>query len=267
MNARAARLCALAALLALPAVRAPAAGTADAAAALAAEQHQIQTADYRITGRLVHVQSNGARVSAPVVLMAHWFPGVLRIALKVGNAPSADTAPDSHFAVHVLLEMHPGGANTIWVAHPGDKAPALLAFEKWSDGPLGPGFAYEDFLEQQYFWLQQTLAPPAKFGARDCDVVLSAPGTGARTHYAQVQTWLAHDIGSPVYAEKTFKSTGAVKQFTYSGLRHNGGVWSASQVEEQTRGQAEKWLLLIDRGSAKANLTLKDFSLDQLARF
>jgi len=67
--------------------------------------------------------------------------------------------------------------------------------------------------------------------------------------------------------EKTVKGTGAVKEFTFYGLRHNGGVWSASQVEEKTRGQAGSTLLIVDRGTAKANLGLKDFSLDQLTHF
>ncbi len=66
----------------------------------------------------------------------------------------------------------------------------LLPFEKWSDGPLGPGFSYEDFLEQQYFWAGQTSEGKAKFGARDCVVLKSTPGPSDRTHYAQVKTWL-----------------------------------------------------------------------------
>jgi hypothetical protein len=67
--------------------------------------------------------------------------------------------------------------------------------------------------------------------------------------------------------EKTLKGTGAVKEFTYFGLRHDGGVWSADQVEAKTRGQAGSTLLIINRGSAKANLGLGDFSPGQLTRF
>jgi hypothetical protein len=60
---------------------------------------------------------------------------------------------------------------------------------------------------------------------------------------------------------------GTIKEFTYYGLRESGGVWSASQVEAKIRGQAASTLLIIDRGSAKANLTLRDFSPEQLTRF
>jgi hypothetical protein len=256
----------MAALCALPTVRARA---QDAAAVLAPERHEIQAADYRASGRLVYVQANGARTSIPIVIMAHWFPGVLRVALQVGHPPKAGPGPASpaNFAVHALLEMRPAGGSTIWVAHPGDKSAALLPFGQWSDGPAGSGFAYEDFLEQQYFWPQQSLASPAHFGALDCDVVRSVPGAADRTHYAQVKTWLARGIGAPVYAEKTLKGAGSVKQYTYLGLRHNGGVWSAGQVEEQSRGQNDKSLLILDRGTAKANLSVRDFSLDQLAVF
>ena len=88
----------------------------------------------------------------------------------------------------------------------------------------------------------------------------STPGAADRTHYAEVRTWLDPSIGFPVYVEKTVKETGVVKEFTYFGLRHNGGVWSAHQVEVKMRGQAGSTLLIIDRGSAKANLTLTEFS-------
>jgi hypothetical protein len=59
-----------------------------------------------------------------------------------------------------------------------------------------------------------------------------------------------------------------VKEFTYFGLRHDGGVWSASQIEAKLRGQATApRLLIINRGSAKANLTLGDFSPEHLTHF
>jgi hypothetical protein len=69
-----------------------------------------------------------------------------------------------------------------------------------------------------------------------------------------------------VYAEKTLRD-GQVKEFTYFGLRQNGGVWSASQVEVKIRGRAGSTLLIVDRGTPKANLGLKDFSPAQLTHF
>jgi hypothetical protein len=163
--------------------------------------------------------------------------------------------------------MRPNGQNMIQIAHPGDKAPATIPFDRWSDGPLGPGFSYEDFLEPQFFWPGQAVADQAKFGARNCDVLISTPGAEDKTHYAQVKTWLDHGIGFPVYVEKTLKGTGSVKEFTYFGLRHDGGVWSASQIESKIRGHGGSTLLIIDHGSAKANLSLGDFSPQQLTRF
>jgi Outer membrane lipoprotein-sorting protein len=168
---------------------------------------------------------------------------------------------------HILLAMHFNGTSSIEIARPGDQALAPLPFEKWSDGPLGPGFSFEDFLEQQYFWPVQAAEPATKYGARDCDLLKSIPGPSDRTHYAQEKIWLDQTIGFPVYVEKTVKGTGAVKEFTYMGLRHNGGVWSASQIEEKTRAQAGSTLLIIDRGSAKANLTLADFGSERVMHF
>jgi len=255
VRVRAALLSTVLAMAALPAVCAP----ADAHAALAQQKQRIESADFETVGRLVRVDASGARTSYGISIKAHGFPGELKALVAI-------TSPDNARA-HFLLDMRFNGESSIEVAHPGDHAPAPMPFDKWNDGPLGPGFSYEDFLEQQYFWPEQTAEAPAKFGARDCDVVQSAPGAAERTHYRQIKTWLDHSIGFPVYAEKTMKGTEAVKQFTYFGLRHNGGVWSASQIEEKTRGQNGSTLLIIDRGSAKANLHASDFSTAQLMRF
>jgi hypothetical protein len=243
------------ALAALPAVSAP----ADAHAVLSAQRKLIESADFETVGRLVRVDANGVRTSYGISIKAHGFPGELRALVAITSPATA--------RMHFLLDMHFNGESSIEVARPGDHAMTPLPFDKWSDGPLGSGFSYEDFLEQQYFWPEQMAEAPAKYGARDCDVVKSAPGAAEKTHYAEVKTWLDHSIGFPVYAEKTMKGAGAVKQFTYFGLRHNGGVWSASQIEEKTRGENGTTLLIIDRGSAKANLHASDFSAAQLTRF
>jgi hypothetical protein len=235
--------------------------TPDAHAVIAVARERIETADLRANGHLVRVDPSGKRTSYGISLKAHWFPGVLRILVDVSSLSGADAR------AHVLLEMRPNGQNSILIAHPGDKAPTPLPFDKWTDGPLGSGFSYEDFLEQQYFWPVQAVVEQTKFGARTCDVLKSTPGMADRTHYDQIKTWLDHSIAFPVYLEKTLKGSGAVKEFTYFGLRHEGGVWSATQVEAKMRGQVGTTLLIIDRGSTKANLTLGDFNPEQLIRF
>jgi hypothetical protein len=253
--------------------QAPAAQTTPAPAAtgkipdvhslIAVARQRIQAADLRASGHLVRVDASGARTSYGISLKAHWFPGVLRVFVEI--SPPSGAKPDAR--AHILLEMRPNGQNAIQIAHPGDKAPAALPFDKWTDGPLGPGFSYEDFFEQQYFWPGQTVVEETRFGARDCDLLKSTPATSDRTHYAEIKSWLDHSIAFPVYVEKTLKGTGEVKEFTYFGLRHDGGVWSATQVEAKTRGHAGTTLLIVDRGSTKANLTLGDFSPEQLIRF
>jgi hypothetical protein len=248
-------------LLAIPA------NAADAYAVLATPRQRVETADFRASGHLVRVDASGARTNYGITIKAHWFPGVLRALVEIAPPQNDRAKPGSDARARILLEMRPSGQNTILIAHPGDKAPAALPFDEWSDGPLGNGFSYEDFLEQQYFWPGQALLEETKFGARDCDVLKSTPGAADRTHYAGIKTWLDHSIGFPVYVEKTLKGTGAVKEFTYFGLRHEGGVWSANQVEAKMRGQAGSTLLILDRGSAKANLGLGDFSPEQLTRF
>jgi hypothetical protein len=230
----------------------------DTQAVLALARQHVQAADFRASGHLVRVDPSGTRTSYVITLKAHWFPGVLRILCEI-SAPAAARA-------HILLEMRPHGPDSIQIAHPGDTVPKLLPFDQWSSGPLGPAFSYEDFFESQYFWPNQVVVE-TKYGARDCNLLKSTPGATDRTHYAEVRSWLDRGIGFPVYAEKTIKGTGNVKEFTYIGLRQNGGVWSASQVEAKIHGQGGSTLLIIDRGATKANLDLGTFSPEQLTRF
>jgi hypothetical protein len=236
---------------------------------LASMHKRIESADFRATGHLVWVQPNGTRLSYPITIKAHWFPGVLREFVEMGAAPktTGNAPPGARLVTHALLEMRPNGQGSISIAHPGDKSPTALPVEKWSEGPLGPGFGYEDLLEQQYFWAGQISEGTAKFGARDCVIVKSTPGASDRTHYALVKTWLDPSIVFPVYVEKTVKESGVVKEFTYYGIRHEEGVWSAHQVEVKVRGQSGSTLLTLDRGSARANLTLADFNSALLTKF
>ncbi len=232
-------------------------------ALLATARQRIETADLRATGHLVWAPESGPRVNFPITVRAHWFPGVLRVLVEVGQPSSAHR----DMREHILLEMRPDGDNSIRVADPGDAAPRIVPFEKWNAHSLTPGFSYEDFLEQQYFWPGQVSEGKQMFGARECEVIKSTPGSADRTHYASVKTWLDPAISFPVYIEKTFKETGEVKQFTSYGIRHEEGVWSAHQVEVKVRGQAGSTFLIFDRGSAKARLTIDDFSPAQLTRF
>lgn len=230
---------------------------------LGSMRKRIEKADFRATGHLVWVQPSGARLSYPITIKARWFAGVLRMRADIGQPSAAHR----DMREHILLELRPNGDDTIRIADPGDAAPRALPFDKWNDHPLAPGFSYEDFFEQQYFWAGQASEGKAKFGARECVIVKSTPGPADRTHYAQVKTWIDPSITFPVYLEKTVKQTGAVKEFTYYGIRHEEGVWSAHQVEVKVRGDSGSTLLILDRGSAQANLTLADFNPAQLTRF
>lgn len=232
---------------------------ADTPEGIAAARQRIESADYRLTGRLVRVDQSGERTTNNVTIRARWFPGTLRVLLEVTSPAAA--------RLHVLLEMRPGGGSTIQIARPGDAKPSALPIEKWKDGPLGEVFSYEDFLEAPMFWANQKDMGMTKFGARTCDKVESTPGSADKTHYAEVTSLLDQGSAFPVYVEKTLKGSGNVKEFTYFGLRRTQGVWSARQVEAKIRGRTGSTLLIIDRGSAQAHLALKDFSLAQLTHF
>jgi hypothetical protein len=66
-----------------------------------------------------------------------------------------------------------------------------------------------------------------------------------------------------VHVVKTLRGTKQQKEFIYYGLRQVSGVWSASQVEAKLQGKPGSSMMVIEGGSAKANLTRKDFDLSQ----
>jgi hypothetical protein len=230
---------------------------------LATARKQMESSDFRAVGHLVAISASGTRVSYPITIKTHWFPGELRTFVDLGQPSGAH----HDMREHILLEMFANGQNVIRIADPGDATSHVLPFEKWNDHPLGPGFDYEDFLEQQYFWPSQTSEGMMKFGMRDCDVVKSTPGAEIRTHYSEVKTWIDPTNSFPLYAEKTLKDSGTVKEFTSYGVRQEEGHWFAHQIEIKARGQAGSTLLIFERGSAKAKLTTADFSPTALIHF
>ena len=62
-----------------------------------------------------------------------------------------------------------------------------------------------------------------------------------------------------MHVVKALRETEPQKEFIYYGLRQVDGAWSASQVEAKLGGKGGSSILVIERGSAKANLGRKDF--------
>jgi Outer membrane lipoprotein-sorting protein len=220
---------------------------------LAGSRHRIETLDYRMTGRLTRVEGNGKRTNYKFAAKAHWFPDGLRLLCEISGPGSEKTS--------LLLHMNASGHLTIEAVLPGEKTASVLPFERWNDPIVGTDFSYEDMVESQFFWKNQELLPNEKCGARDCFVLKSKSGPQDRTYYDSVTSWIDRTILYPVHVVKTLRGTGQQKEFIYYGLRQVGGVWSASQVEAKLQGKPGSSILVIERGSGKANLGRKDFDV------
>src|ERR1700736_2948887 len=228
------------ALLVLLSVVHPAfAANPDLETVLTGSRQRIEKLDYRATGRLTRGDGNGKRASYKFVAKAHWFPGGLRLLMNVRG----------HVTIETVL--------------PGEKGDSVLPFERWNDPLVGTDFSYEDMVESQFFWKHQELLAPEKYGARDCFVLKSMSGSQDRTYYDSVTSWIDRGILYPVHVVKTPRGTGQQKEFIYYGLRQVGGVWSATQVEAKLQGKPGSSILVIERGSGKANLGRKDFDISQ----
>ncbi len=222
---------------------------------LTASRQRIEKLDYRMTGRLTRMEGDGKRTSYKFVAKAHWFSDGLRLLCEISGPGSEKTI--------LLLHMNPTGHVTIEAVLPGEKAAGVLPFERWNDPLIGTDFSYEDMVEGQFFWKNQELLAPEKYGARDCFVLKSTPGSQNRTHFDSVTSWIGRDILFPVRVVKTLHGTGQQKEFIYYGLRQIGGVWSATQVEAKLQGKPGSSILVIEGGSAKAHLARKDFVIGQ----
>ncbi|MFZ0868013.1 MAG: outer membrane lipoprotein-sorting protein [Candidatus Sulfotelmatobacter sp.] len=222
---------------------------------LAGSRQRIEKLDYRVTGRLTNVEGDGKRTSYKFVAKAHWFPDGLRLLCEISGPGSEKTS--------LLLHMSLNGHVTIQAVLPGEKTASMLPFERWNDPLLGTDFSYEDMVESQFFWKNQGLLAPEKYGARECFVLKSTAGSQDRTYYDSVTSWIDRNILYPVHVVKTLRGTGQQKEFIYYGLRQIGGVWTAMQAEAKLLGKPGSSILAIERGSPKANLGRKDFDISQ----
>jgi hypothetical protein len=229
------------------------AASADLESVLRGSRQRVEKLDYRLSGRLTRLEGNGKRTTYKFVAKAHWFPDGLRLLCEITGPGSEKTS--------LLLHMSESGHLTLQAVLPGEKAASVLPFERWNDPLVGTDFSFEDMVENQFFWKGQELLAGEKYGARDCFVLKSKSGAQDRTNYDSVTSWIDRSILFPVRVVKTLHGTGQKKEFISFGLRHNGGVWSASQVEAKLEGKSGSSILVIEGGSAKANLGPKDFDL------
>jgi hypothetical protein len=231
------------------------AASSDLETVVTGSRQRIEALDYRVTGRLTKVEATGTRTNYKFVAKAHWFPDGLRLLCEISGPASAKTI--------LLLRMTVSGHLTIETVLPGEKAPSVLPFEHWNDSLVGTDFSYEDMVENQFFWKNQQLLPPSKYGARDCFVLKSTSGSQDRTYYDSVTSWIDSKILFPVHVVKTLRGSGQQKEFVYYGLRQVSGLWSASQVEAKQQGKPGSSMLVIEGGSGKAKLGTKDFDISQ----
>jgi hypothetical protein len=229
------------------------AANSDLETVLTGSRQRIEKLDYRVTGHLTRVEGDGKRTSYKFAAKAHWFPDGLRVLCEISGPGSEKTS--------VLLHMTVSGRITIEAVLPGEKAASVLPFEHWNDPLVGTDFSYEDMVENQFFWKNQKLLAPEKYGARDCFVLKSTSGSQDQTYYDSVTSWIDRSILFPVHVVKTLRRSGVQKEFIYYGLRQVGGAWSASQVEAKLQGKPGSSILAIEFGSGKANLGRNDFDL------
>jgi len=145
------------------------AAASDASAVVAASRQRVQAADFRASGHLVRVDADGQTLER-----RHYRESALvsRRPARHGRdyVPSRSTCPYSARDAPQWAKCDPNC--------PSRRQDSLYpAFDKWTDGPLGTGFSYEDFLEAQYFWPSQAVEE-TKYGMRDCDLLKSFAGLG-----------------------------------------------------------------------------------------
>jgi hypothetical protein len=234
------------------------AAASDQETVVAGSKQRVEKLDYRVTGRITKVEGDGKRTNYKLAAKARWFPDGLRVLSEL-------TAPGGEKTI-LLVHMSDTGKITIEAQLPGEKAASVVPYEHWNDALVGTDFSYEDMVESQFFWKRQELLAPEKYGARDCFVLKSTSGAAERSHYDTVTSWIDRKIMFPVHVVKTQHGAGPQKDFVYYGLREVAGEWSATQVEAKQAGKPGSSIMVIDRGTGKANLAKKDFEIAGAAK-
>ena len=197
-------------------------------------------------------------MSYPITIKTHWFPGVLRIFVDLGQPPRRRTA---QCASIFCSKCTPTATIPFASPIPATNPHSLLPFDKWNDGIRRLRVQLRGLPRRTVLLARPASEGTVKFGARDCDVVKSTPGSADKAHYAEVNTWIDPAIGFPVYVEKTLKGTPrSVKEFTSFGLRQRRGRLVRAPGRSEKSRPAGLNAAYYRPGSAKANLTAADFS-------
>ena len=222
-------------------------------AALTAQQHRVLSVDARVSGRLVLVDGAGKRSSTKFLVKTHGFADGVRL-LEELETPQP---------LRILVRLEPSGRVTARLAHKDaagkwqtDSAPARL-----TDSLAGTGFTLEDLVDEQFFWKDQALVGRAPCGSRQCVTLKSVAGSADHSQYASVVSSFDEKTNAVVHVVKTMRGSGVVKDVTLSNFHVSHGVTAAAQIELKIAGAAGSSLFVIDRGTAKANLTRADFDL------
>ena len=202
-----------------------------------------RTANFRASGRLVKVDGQGQRNAYQIAIQATATDAATRMVYEV-------TGPEMA-RMRISTESPRAGQPTVRTVKGADKTLQDVPFANWRDAVLDSDLTLEDLLDDQFRWSRQSLGPAVQYGARQCRVLKSEPGTADRSHYSLVTSWLDATILHPVKVEKVVRGSGVVKEFLYYGLRKFGGLWSASQIEVRTRGKSGSTFLIVTRGAAQ----------------
>jgi hypothetical protein len=220
---------------------------------LSETRQRIETLDYRVSGKLTRIDGQGHRSTSSFNVKTHWFADGLRVMVETTDIAGSRS--------QVLVHMSTNGHVTIDLLPPGSKTAAALPFERWNEGLSGSDLSYEDLLETQFFWKGQMFLPPDVFRSHKCFVVKSTADAGDRSHYSSVTSWIDSDMIYPVHVVKSLRGSGLQKELNYFGFRRSGSGWSSTHLEVMTPGGTGSSQFVIERGSDKAKLTLKDFEL------
>jgi len=208
-------------------------------------------ADFFAQGRLVCVNNPEQRITYRLSLKGKSFGGTVKLLCEV-----TDPIPSR---LKLLIESPPAGMPKIRLAGALDRKVKELTSESLGAAFLGSDLNFEDLLDAHFSWSSQTLLREEKYTGKDCYVIRSQPGPNTPSHYSAVTSWIDKKVYLPICVEKDVKASKSVKVFLYSGIRESEGVWGARQVEVRIKGERRVTLLIMTRGSGKANLTERNF--------
>lgn len=196
---------------------------------------------------MVHTDAGGRRKVFQISVLQKRLAHGTNLLWSVTDPPEA--------RMRVLVEMHPEGKATVWVASSDARAGAsVLPRKRWAEPILGSHLMVEDLVEEYFTWPKQSLLREEDLDGRACYVLRSDSDAEHPSNYQSVLAWIDRAAFLPLQVQKIPAGSGPKKEIVCGGLRLSGGNWVTSSAKFQIVGMPGSTRIVFTGGTQNARI-------------